>query len=103
MAAEEMLLLTIILRHDQSRVVGCLQEQLEKQGWLAEFPSSGTETVSWTMAMGLGQIVTLRVPASRLREVNRAIETTAWGAFRTEIYVGYDFLPIALEQRKRAR
>jgi len=27
--------------------------------------------------MGIGQVVTLRVPAERLREVNRAIEQTA--------------------------
>jgi hypothetical protein len=34
--------------------------------------------------MGIGQVVTLRVPAERLREFNRAIEETAWGGFRTE-------------------
>jgi len=36
--------------------------------------------VSWYVMMGIGQVVTLRVPAERLREVNRAIEQTAWGA-----------------------
>jgi hypothetical protein len=40
--------------------------------------------------VGIGQVVTLRVPASRLREVNRAIETTAWGGYRTEFYPTYD-------------
>ena len=50
--------------------------------------------------MGLGQIVTLRFPAERLREVNRSIEDTAWGAFRTEMYATYDFMAIALAQRQ---
>jgi len=33
--------------------------------------------------MGIGQVVTLRVPAERRREVNRAIKETAWGGDRT--------------------
>jgi hypothetical protein len=36
--------------------------------------------------MGVGQVVTLRLPASRLREVNRILENTAWGSYRTEFY-----------------
>ena len=30
--------------------------------------------------------MTLRVPAERLRDVNRTIEQTAWGGYRTEFY-----------------
>jgi hypothetical protein len=41
------------------------------------------------------------VPASRLREVNRAIEHSAWGAFRTEFYATYDFKPIAEAARRQ--
>jgi hypothetical protein len=41
--------------------------------------------------MGIGQVVTLRLPGHRLREVNLAIEKTAWGAFATEFYPTYDF------------
>jgi hypothetical protein len=44
--------------------------------------------------MGIGQVVTLRVPPSRLREVNLAIERGAWGGYRTEFYATYDFKPI---------
>lgn len=40
--------------------------------------------------MGIGQIVTLEVPAAKLRDVNLAIEKTAWKAFRTEFYPTYD-------------
>ena len=64
------------------------------------FPPPGVEIVSWYVMMGVGQVVTLRVPASRLREVNRAIEQSAWGAYRTEFYPTYDFKPVAEEQRK---
>lgn len=31
------------------------------------------------MMMGVGQVVTLRLPAIKLREVNLAIENSAWG------------------------
>lgn len=43
--------------------------------------------------MGIGQVVTLKVPATRLRDVNLAIERAAWGAFSTEFYATYDFIP----------
>jgi hypothetical protein len=65
-----------------------------------KFPPPGVEIVSWYVMMGIGQVVTLRVPANRLRDVNRAIEQSAWGAYRTEFYPTYDFKPVAEEQRK---
>ena len=96
----DLLLLTVVLRHDQSRIVGKLQEQLTQQDYFAKFPPEGVEVVSWYVMMGLGQVVTLRFPAHRLREVNRSIEGTAWGAFRTEIYATYDFRPVACDPRE---
>ena len=48
----------------------------------------------------IGQVVTLRVPAERLREVNRAIEKTAWGGYRTEFYPTYDYRPTAAKERE---
>lgn len=44
--------------------------------------------------MGIGQVVTLRVPGERLREVNLALEKCAWGAFSTEFYPTCDFRPV---------
>lgn len=98
--AGDLLLLTVVLRHDQTRVVGKLQEQMAEQDYFAKFPPEGVEVVSWYVMMGLGQVVTLKFPAHRLREVNRSIEGTAWGAFRTEIYATYDFRSVASEQRQ---
>ena len=94
-----MMMLTVVLRHDQSRTTPELSAKLAEQGFLDAFPPPGVEVVSWYVMMGLGQVVTLRFPAERLREVNRAVEATAWGAFRTEIYATYDFAGIAREQR----
>jgi len=62
----------------------------------------GIVVESWYIAMGLGHIVTLRVPPARLREVNRAVEQGAWKAFRTEFYATYDAREIARTLRERA-
>ncbi|VWB47387.1 hypothetical protein BDI24065_02155 [Burkholderia diffusa] len=95
-------LLTVFLEHDQSRPLAELNAQLAKQGFYKAFPPPGVEVVSWTVTMGIGQIVVLRLPASRLREVNRVLEDTAWGAYRTEFYPTYDYKAIGLGEHKRA-
>ena len=101
--ADNAVMLTIFLRHDQSRPLSELNAQLEKQNYYKTFPPAGVEVVSWYVMMGIGQVVTLRLPASRLREVNRAIENTAWGSYRTEFYPTYDYKAIAEQQRAKAQ
>ncbi len=100
--AEPAILLTIFLRHDQSKTLEEISKHLEATGFWKAFPPEGVEIESWKIMMGIGQVVTLRVPPSKLRDVNRAIETTAWGAYRTEFYATYDFMPIAQERRAKA-
>ena len=97
------MMLTIFLKHDQSRPLGELNAQLEKQGFYKAFPPAGVEVVSWYVMMGIGQVVTLRLPASRLREVNRILETMAWGAYRTEFYPTYDYKAIGLAAHDKAQ
>jgi hypothetical protein len=97
-----MLLLTIFLRHDQSKTLEQIQAHLKQTGFYKSFPPEGIEVVSWTVMMGIGQVVTLRLPAERLREVNRMIEEKAWGAFRTEFYPTYDFVPVWETLRKQS-
>jgi hypothetical protein len=58
------IMLTIFLKHDETRPLAELNAQLEKQGFYKAFPPPGV-------------VVTLRLPASRLREINRIFETTA--------------------------
>ena len=85
------ILLTIFLRHDQTMTLTEQQAKLDATGFWKHFPPEGVEIVSWYVMMGIGQVVTLRVPPARLREVNVAIEKMAWGAFKTEFYPTYDF------------
>ena len=96
-------LLTIFLRHDQSRPLGELNAQLARQGFYKAFPPPGVEVVSWYVAMGIGQVVTLRLPASRVREVNRVLEDTAWGAYKTEFYLTYDYKEVGLAEHEKAQ
>ena len=95
-------LLTVFLKHDQSRPLNELNAQLEKQGYYKSFPPPGIEVVSWYVMMGIGQVITLRLPASRLREVNRIIEDTAWGPYRTEFYPTYDYKAVGMAQHDKA-
>nr|WP_244507774.1 hypothetical protein [Methylobacterium phyllostachyos] len=96
-------LLTVFLRHDQSRPLAELNAQLAKQGFYKAFPPPGIEVVSWNVVMGIGQVITLRLPAARLREVNRVLEDTAWGAYRTEFYPTYDYKAVGLAEHDKAR
>jgi len=87
-------LLTIFLRHDQTKTVDQINEHLRQTGWYDKFPPEGVDIVAWYVMMGIGQVVILRVPAEKLRETNRVIEQTAWGGYRTEFYPTYDFKPV---------
>jgi hypothetical protein len=94
-------MLTVFMKHDQSRPLGELNAQLDKQGFYKAFPPAGVEVVSWYVMMGIGQVVTLRLPASRLREVNRIFETAAWGPYRTEFYPTYDYKPTGIANHEK--
>jgi hypothetical protein len=87
-------LLTVFLRHDQTKTVEQINEHLRQTGWYDKFPPDGVEILAWYVMMGIGQVVILRVPADKLRDTNRVIEQTAWGGYRTEFYPTYDFKPV---------
>jgi hypothetical protein len=101
--SDNAILLTVFLKHDQSRPLSELNAQLERQGFYKAFPPPGIEVVSWYIMMGIGQVVTLRLPASRLREVNRVLENTAWGSYRTEFYPTYDYKAVGMGEHGKAR
>ncbi len=98
---QDSILLTVFLRHDQSKTLAEINQHLDKTGFWKKFPPEGTEVVSWYVMMGIGQVVTLRVPPERLRAVNLAIEQNAWGGYRSEFYVTYDFVPIWQAEHKK--
>ncbi|KVE41214.1 hypothetical protein [Burkholderia sp. BDU5] len=97
----DMMLLTIFLRHDQSNNLDAFQSRLKEADWWERFPPKGTTIVSWTVAMGFGQIVTLALPPALLPVVNVELERSAWGVFRTECYPAYDFVPVRERIRER--
>jgi hypothetical protein len=88
------ILLTVFLKHDQSQNIDQIQGTLAERRWWDVFPPEGCKIESWVVAMGLGQIVTLRLPASKLNLVNIELERSAWGVFSTEVYVSYDFVGV---------
>lgn len=96
------ILLTIFLKHNQEMTLGEIKEHLDRTDFWKNFPPEGIEVASWYVMMGIGQVVTLRVPPARLREVNMAIENSAWGAFKTEFYPTYDFVPVWQPIREQA-
>ncbi|CAM4321770.1 hypothetical protein [Zobellia nedashkovskayae] len=90
----EKMLLTIFLKHDQSMNLSEIEEVRTKQGFYENFPPEGVSVVNWFVVMGIGQMVVLELPASKLRDVNLAIEKTAWKAFSSEMYPTYDLYPL---------
>lgn len=98
------MMLTIFLRHDESRTLDAINTHLKQTGFDKNFPPPGVEVVSWYVMMGIGQVVTLRFPAEKLREVNLVIEHGAWGgAYHTEFYATYDYKPVWEAARKSGK
>jgi hypothetical protein len=80
-----------------------INAHLKQTGFFRQFPPPRIDVVTWYVMMGIGQVVTLKVPPNRLREVNRVIEQTAWGGFRTEFYPTYDYQHGAAEARREVQ
>ena len=51
--------------------------------------------------MGVGQVVTLRFPSEKLRDINVLIEKGAWGGYRTEFYPTYDYRAIYQSEQSK--
>lgn len=100
---EGTMLMTVFLKHDQSKTLDEINEGLKRNGYYDKFPPAGVEVDSWYVVMGIGQIVTLRFAPDRLREVNRILEQTAWGGYRTEFFPTYDYKSVADQQRQLMR
>jgi hypothetical protein len=97
------MLLTVFLKHQQSMNLAEINQKLAATGFWQKFPPDGVEVMSWYVMMGIGQVVTLKLPADQLRAVNLAIEQNAWGAFETAFYPTYDFRPVWQGIKERAR
>lgn len=89
------ILITIVLKHQQDKNLSELQKKMEEGRFWQSFPPEGMEIESWYVAMGLGQVITVKIEPKDLRKLNLAIEKSAWGAFTTDIYATYEFSEIA--------
>ncbi len=98
--ADDRVLLTVLLHHDQAKPLDEIMAHAKKTGFYRDFPPEGAEVVSWVVAMSYGFIIQLRVAPSALRSVNRYMEQKAWGAFRYQVFPSYDFVPIAAQLKK---
>jgi hypothetical protein len=95
------ILLTVILRYNETKTLDEIDAHLAKTGFVKNFPPDGVEIVSYHIVMGLGHVITLRLPPDKLREVNLAFEKGVWGAFRTEFYPTYDYMNIFNDLKQR--
>jgi hypothetical protein len=96
------IMITIFLKHQQYMNLSEIGEKLADTGFWTQFPPEDVEVVSWYVMMGIGQVVTLRFHPSKLRDINLAIEKSAWGAFETEFYPTYDFRKVFEQKRAEA-
>ena len=89
------ILITIVLKHQQTRNLTELQEKMDAQEFWQSFPPEFAEIDSWYVVMGLGQVITVKIHPKDLRKLNLVIEKSAWGMFDTNIYPAYEFEAIA--------
>lgn len=105
-ALEDSVMITLILKHQQDKNLQEIRRVLEAQGFWDMFPPEDARIISWTIAMGLGHVIVLQVPANAIRRLNLAIENGAWGAYDSEFYLSYDYKEIwedYIEKREEAR
>lgn len=95
------ILVTVILKHQQDKNLPEMKRILEAQGFWDLFPTSDARVISWTLAMGLGHVIILKIPPTAIRRLNLAIENGAWGAFDSEIYLSYDYKVIWEESQEK--
>ncbi|MBK6932247.1 MAG: hypothetical protein IPH12_15845 [Saprospirales bacterium] len=106
MSTADSVLVTVILKHQQGKNLQEIRRVLEAQGFWDMFPPDDARIISWTLAMGLGHVIVLQLPANAVRRLNLAIENGAWGAFDSEIYLSYDYHNIYqeyIDKREEAR
>ena len=99
---DEKMMMTVFLKHQQTMNLDEIGEKLRSAGFWTQFPPEDVEVVSWYVMMGIGQVVTLRFHPAKLRDINLAIEKSAWGAFETEFYPTYDFRKVFEQKRAEA-
>jgi hypothetical protein len=97
------IMITIMMKHHQDKNIEELREIRNKNGFLENFPPASARVINWYVMMGIGQVVTVKLPASELRNLNIAVEKSVWGAFSTEFYPTYDLYPVIKEAKEKLK
>ena len=100
--ADNEILLTIMLKHQQDKNLGEIGERLAATGYAQKFPPEGIEVASWYVMMGIGQVVDLARARTSFARCELGYRAIGVGAFDTEFYPTYDYMPI-WEKNKAAR
>jgi hypothetical protein len=98
---KDSIMITIFLKHQQDKNLDSLQKIQQQHQFASMFPPKSARVMSWYVMMGIGQVVTVKIPAGDLRTLNMSIERGAWGAFNTEFYPTYDYVPVWKESLKK--
>lgn len=102
-SVNDSIMITIMMKHHQDKNIDELREIRERNGFTELFPPASAKVVSWYVMMGIGQVVTVKIPAGELRNLNIAVEKSVWGAFSTEFYPTYDLYPTILEAKEQLK
>jgi hypothetical protein len=98
--SQDSVMITIFLKHQEDKNLDSIQAIQNKNHFSELFPPKSARVISWYVMMGIGQVVTVKIPASELRTLNLSIEKGAWGAFNTEFYPTYDYMPVWKSMQK---
>jgi hypothetical protein len=89
--SEAGVLLTVVLHQEDDLTVEQMRSTFEKNDFQAVFPPRGARVESWHGVLGLGHVITLRLPAHQIPEVRQDIEEREWGDIRPRLYTSYDY------------
>lgn len=98
--AADSVLITVFLKHQQDKNLKEIQEIQKRNKFWEIFPPKEASVVSWYAVMGVGQVITLRIAPKDLRTLNLSVANSAWGAFNSEFYPAYDYVPVWQNQLK---
>ena len=85
------MLVALPIKRQMDKNLAAIDAKLDAIVVWKRFPPEGTEFESWYVMMGIDQVQTLSLPASKLRDVGFAIDLCDWGPFDTELHPTYDF------------
>ena len=99
----DVVVLAIFLRHTQNFTLEEMGAKSRERGFWKVFPPEGVKVLGWYQIMSQGHFLFVECPPAKIRELNRAIESVSYGLFKSEVYPGYDFWPIAKALMERDR